>query len=313
MLKAANLLATAALCAIVGGCTADKPGLLDGVIVSASTETLAPGVVHAAVPVGTGGMDIIDVDLTTSEYRPAILTDNVAVEGGHLVGNAYTPSDWLVRKSAIATINGGYFGKGPDDRKELVGLVVEDGKAKQHAPPIHGKGGSHVDAGLYVRSAFGVTATGEPQIVWASTPSKGGAGVYAYTTPIDPAGGYRWRVDSAVGCGPTLIRTGRKVVTDHEERLVNDIHTARTFVVYDEQGGKPAHFVMGIASQMTYADLADALVAYYGSVHKSEVHRAMCLDGGASTQLSYAKDGKVSSPRATMVTVPDAIGLIKAP
>ena len=37
----------------------------------------------------------------------------------------------------------------------------------------------------------------------------------------------------------------------------------------------------------------------------------MCLDGGASTQLSYRlPDGAVQSPRETGVTVPDAIVIL---
>ena len=36
----------------------------------------------------------------------------------------------------------------------------------------------------------------------------------------------------------------------------------------------------------------------------------MCLDGGASTQLSYRKHATVQSPRFTGVTVPDAVVIL---
>ncbi|HEY3329332.1 MAG TPA: phosphodiester glycosidase family protein [Capsulimonadaceae bacterium] len=272
---------------------------------TAVTETLAPGVVHAAFPTGTAsGIDIIDVDLQSAAYRPAILTEGLKVEKGRLMGASYTPYDWLDRSHALAAMNGAYFGTGTDSRKELIGLVVSKGRVIQHAPPLHGK------AGTYVRSAFGINSAGQPQIVWGATASKGGPWVYAYSQPTDPHGGYRWNAAEAVGCGPTLIRSGRKVVTDHEERLVNDISTARTFVAYDVSVGKPVHFVMGIGSRLTYAELADQVASYFQRVHGTKVHRAMCLDGGASTQLSYMQNGAIQSPRSTTVTVPDAIALV---
>ena len=36
----------------------------------------------------------------------------------------------------------------------------------------------------------------------------------------------------------------------------------------------------------------------------------MCLDGGASTQMTYAAGGAAQSPRETGVTVPDALVLL---
>ena len=36
----------------------------------------------------------------------------------------------------------------------------------------------------------------------------------------------------------------------------------------------------------------------------------MCLDGGASTQMTYRLNGTLQSPRETGVTVPDALVLL---
>ena len=38
----------------------------------------------------------------------------------------------------------------------------------------------------------------------------------------------------------------------------------------------------------------------------------MCLDGGASTQMTYRLSGALQSPRETGVTVPDALVLLPA-
>ena len=59
---------------------------------------------------------------------------------------------------------------------------------------------------------------------------------------------------------------------------------------------------------MTYHDLAAFLAAYFPRCDKTRPGDAMCLDGGASTQLSYRlKDGSIQSPRETGITVPDAV------
>jgi len=276
------------------------------------SRTLAPGVIHARIPLGKeSGIDVVDVDLTASQYRPAIFSSNVGWNKRKLMGDAYTPSEWLAREDALAVVNGGYFGEISDSRKEILGLFAHSGQTLRRSTPVLGRGGSHVAPGLYVRSAFGVSAKGWPQIAWAATPSSGGNIVYAYSSPANPGGGYRWRVFDAVGCGPTLIRSGRLVVTDYEERLVSDLDDPRTFVAYDIRKGRPVHFVMGVGNRLSYRKLAEALTGYYRQAHGTEVSRAMCLDGGASSQLSYVADGKVESPLATSVSVPDAVGLVR--
>lgn len=110
-----------------------------------------------------------------------------------------------------------------------------------------------------------------------------------------------------VGCGPTLIQQGKSVVTDRLERLASPGPLPRTFVAYDGPAGRPAHFLLGIASGMTYPDLAAFLTDYFARYDGTRAEAAMCLDGGASTQLSYRRRNTVQSPRFTGVTVPDAV------
>jgi len=52
------------------------------------------------------------------------------------------------------------------------------------------------------------------------------------------------------------------------------------------------------------------LSRYFSRYDSTRAEAAMCLDGGASTQMTYLLNGKVESPRETGVTVPDALVLI---
>jgi exopolysaccharide biosynthesis protein len=110
-----------------------------------------------------------------------------------------------------------------------------------------------------------------------------------------------------VGCGPTLIQAGKTVVTDRRERLASPGARPRTFVAYDGPPGRPTHFVLGVASALTFPDLAVFLQDYFTRYDATRAEAAMCLDGGASTQLSFRQGNAVQSPLATGVSVPDAV------
>ena len=270
-----------------------------------TTDTLAPGVAHRAIPTGDGtGVDIVDVDLTHATARPAIVTGPVR----HGSGPAWTPQDWLTKTHALAATNGGYFGQddGAGD-EEFIGLLVRRGRVAHPALPLTGQGSPTLKPGRYVRSAFGITRTGQPVIAWAtgtSTPLAYDAPLISHRRPKS------WPVVSAVGCGPTLIQRGRVVVTDRLERLASPGALPRTFVAYDMPSGRPAHFVLGIASAMTFQDLAAFLQAYFPRYDGTRAEAAMCLDGGASTQLTYRSGHTTQSPRFTGVTVPNAVVIL---
>ena len=270
-----------------------------------TTDTLAPGVVHRAIPTEDGaGVDIVDVKMAHANAYPAIVTGPVQ----HGRGPALTPQDWLTKTHALAAVNGGYFGQDDGNgNEEFVGLLVRRGRVVHPASPLMGQGSPTLKPGRYVRSAFGITQDGLPVIAWASATSR----PLAYAAPLL---GHRrptpWPVVSAVGCGPTLIQRGRFVVTDRLERLASPGALPRTFVAYDGPRGRPAHFVLGIASAMTYQDLAAFLQSYFPRYDGTRAEAAMCLDGGASTQLTYRTHNTVQSPRFTGVTVPDAVVIL---
>ena len=279
--------------------------------VASSGDTLAPGVVHRAIPTADGGgVDVIDVDLDTAAARLTLQTRGITMSGGAVVGQAWTPREWLTRTGGLAAVNGGYFGgEDTQDRKEFVGLLVQGGRVRHAAPPLHGSGSATIRRGRYVRSAFGLTVEGTPAIVWAATEPGHPQTLQTYGAPMGRLA-QSWHIANAVGCGPTLIADGKVVVTQYQERLVSPGPVPRTFVAYDDVAGRPRHFVFGIASGTAFPDLAAFLAAYFPRYDTSQAQAAMCLDGGASTQLTYRFNGTLQSPRETGVTVPDALVLL---
>ncbi len=277
-------------------------------------ETLAPGVVHRAIPTSDGaGIDLIDVDLVRSKARPAIVARDVQLSEGSVVAQVYTPGEWLTKTQALAAINGGYFGReaGEGD-KEIVGLLVQKGRVRHAAPPLYGQGGANAPRGFYRRSAFGLLPGGMPSIAWAATDPEIPQSLRAYASPLvfRDHRGHRWPVHAAVGCGPMLIFNGAIAVSDRQERLVSPGTRARTFVAYDNPGGAPRHFVLGIASGMTFQDLAEFLRGYFPKYGRTQACNAMCLDGGESTQMTYRQGKTLQTPRETGVSVPDAVVLL---
>jgi exopolysaccharide biosynthesis protein len=256
---------------------------------------------------------VIDMDLARAKAHIEIAADAIGRTGGMIAGNAYVPREWLVRKKALAAVNGGYFGREASaTRRELIGLFIQNGRVRRAAPQLFGSGGHGLKKGYYVRSAFGLTRSGTPSIVWAATDPLLSQRVIAYTGPLRRSGdgGSEWVMEQAVGCGPTLIAPGISAPTDRQERLADPRPAPRTFLAYDRAHGKPRHFVMGIAESMTYDAVARFLRDYFRREHGGPPAVAMCVDGGASTQMTYRYQDQVLSPRDTGVMVPDAIVIV---
>lgn len=304
------------LCLLLSGCSsrtpivhAAPPAVTDGS--AAGGDTLASGVLHRAVPLTTDtGIDVIDVDLDRARARWTIGTRGIQMVNGRVVGQAWTPRDWLTRLGGLAAVNGGYFG-GEDSqgRKEFVGLLVQKGRVRHAAPLLHGQGSATIRRGQYVRSAFGLTADGEPLIVWAATDVGHPQSLRTFAAPMGRRGD-EWHVANAVGCGPTLISGGRIVTTQYQERLVSPGPRPRTFVAYDAVNGKPRHLLVGMASGADFHALAAFIAGYFPRYDGTQAEAAMCLDGGASTQMTYRMNGVLQSPRETGVTVPNALVLV---
>lgn len=274
-------------------------------------DTLAPGVVHRAIPLTPDtGIDLIDIDLDKSQARWTIQTRGIQMANGSVVGQACTPREWLTRLNGLAAVNGGYFGReDAQGRKEFVGLLVQKGRVRHAAPPLHGQGSPTIRPGQYVRSAFGLTSNGTPSIVWAATGAGHPQSLRRYDGPMSRRSA-SWDIADAIGCGPTLISQGRLVVTQYQERLVSPGPRPRTFAAYDTVNGRPKHLLIGMASGADFHTLAAFLLGYFPRYDRTQAEAAMCLDGGASTQMTYRLNGALQSPLETGMTVPDALVLL---
>lgn len=304
-------------CLLVLGCGARTVPHAPSPAASASGDTLAPGVIHRAIAMENGtGVDLIDVDWTRAHVSVQIATEHIGRVDGMIGGQAHTPHEWLDKTQSLAAANGGYFGReGSGGRKEFIGLLVQGGRVRHAAPPLTGHGGAQTRAGRYIRSAFGIGHDGVPVITYAATGTGQPQLLRAYASPAEQGRGTAWAAQSAVGCGPTLVQNRQVRVTDREERLASGGALPRTFVAYDRGAHGQRHFVLGMASGMEYRDLAAFVVRYFARYDGTQAQAAMCLDGGASTQLSYraGPGGQVQSPRETGVSVPDAVVIAPRP
>ncbi len=261
------------------------------------------------------GVDLIDVDMARAHVSLQIATERIGRANGIIGGQAYTPRDWLGKAHALASVNGGYFGReGIGGSKEFVGLLVQNGRVRHAAPPLVGHGSPQARAGRYTRAVLGISKDGTPTIAYAATDPGHPQSLRCYPSAAAHGPGTPWPVQSGVGCGPMLIQDGQVRVTDRQERLASAGALPRTFVAYST-GRHPSHVVIGMASGMEYRALAAFLLRYFPRYDHTQARAAMCLDGGASTQLSYraGQPGAVQSPRDTGITVPDAVVLVPRP
>lgn len=270
---------------------------------------------------------ILDIDLGSPTVRLQVAADNPERRNtGQVFGTAHTVRDWCLMNKAFAGVNGGFFGKTEGDQKQAEGMLAVDGKIYNSGRWIKS---TRRPGESFLRCAFAIGVDGSPHIGWAICHSGGEMDLY--NRPLSPANSTSLRVTSAVACGPRLVAGGKEDVTDAKERLVSGSAVPRTFVAYDvahdARSGQilPKHFVMGIAMQMTYHEVALFLRNYYRVQHHTECAEAMCLDGGSSSQLTFhapstkRDTGQQNSPadewvdaRLSHVTVPTAILVMPA-
>ena len=132
-----------------------------------------------------------------------IQTRGIVMAQGRVVGQAYTPHDWLTRLNGLAAVNGGYFGQEDGQgRKEFVGLLVQKGRVRHAAPPLFGQGSATIRRGQYVRSAFGLTAEGQPVL-------SGRRPNLVSRSLCKPTSG-RWESAGSPGTSPALSAAGRR-------------------------------------------------------------------------------------------------------
>ncbi len=274
-----------------------------------STEIqVAKGVIVRSIPIdglaGESAAALIDIDLSTANIRTQVVAQNVKVEKGRVFADARTVKDWCQAKNALAGINGGFFGVTRQDRKEVIGLLAREETIVSSGKVVRSPRNPNR---RFVRCVLGFDKEGAPHIGWAVGQRGRAAMLTEYLEPLNPVRQRFWTVDSAVACGPRLIWNGRIAVTDKEERLVSPPPFRRTFAAYSLQSGKPRHLVLGIAESMTFQDVGAFLERYFRRYHNTPCAEAMCLDGGASSQLSYRTQQGLTDIRPVNITVPTAI------
>ncbi|NLH97907.1 MAG: phosphodiester glycosidase family protein [Chthonomonadales bacterium] len=300
------LLATS--CSI--GSSGDRPDRAstsaDAAVATRADVNLAPGVRYRSFPaddpIGNGSpVWLVEADLRQRGVTISVASSGLRERESPRYGDCRTAALWCAATGAVAAINGGYFGDGDEARKEIVGLLVGNGMVLSSGPQRRGS------RGPYARSVFGIEKDGTPGIRWATGRRGAKADLNWYRDPeqTDPSG--TWSVREAVGCGPTLVVSGRPTVTDREERLVSPGRLHRTFVGYSASSGKPAVVVVAVGGAMEYADAAAFMARYFEREHGVACARAMCLDGGGSSQLAYVREGNVETPAPAFLTVPTAI------
>ncbi len=284
---------------LLSGCTPQPKPSPDGKV------TVAPGITFQRDE--NAGFQILDVDLQTARVKPVVAASNVKRIRNNFVGDAKTVREWAEENHAVAGINANFFGVTYDTvgrRKQIVGLAVVDGQvvapgdmAESHKLPKTRR----------VRSAFGVSGNGVPDIAWATGSVRGVP--RAYPAPIDPDTSDVWRVRFAAACGPRLFANGVLHIGDRDEWLVDPKRVSRAFVAYDVVGNKPRHIIIGRADVTDYAGITQYLQSYFSRVHQSVPHEAMCFDGGPSAQIVYrnGENGALEDVEATGVLVPTAL------
>lgn len=267
---------------------------------------VALGVTLRAIPSAAGRSDyqayVLDVDLRAARGR--VVAENPGLNRGVVYAEARSVADWCRRYRAVGGINGGFFGLTDRNRKEIVGLLATGGVVRASGRLIRS---TRNPGQRFAHCVLGFDAAGIPQIAWATGERGNTARLANYTQPVNADRPRVWPVDSAVACGPSLIHNARIRVTDREERLVSRGRLRRTFAGYSLQNGRPRHLVLAVAPAMTFSDAADFLQAYFRKYHQSPCAEAMCLDGGASSQLAYRSGSGYADTLLTPVTVPTAV------
>ncbi|WP_420456692.1 phosphodiester glycosidase family protein [Rubrivirga sp.] len=244
---------------------------------------------------------LVRADLGADDWAlEAVLSD----EGSETVASFAADADVLV------AVNGGYFGG-----TQSFSLVLDDGQTLVPTIAALTRSGTTF---YPTRGAFGLSATGAPDVAWVYTLD---GTTYAYPAPspnapgapqprptaADPPGGAPWDVATAIGGGPVLVQDGQARLTWTEEVFFggSGVDTtsarARTAVGYTATG-ELLIVAVAEANGLTLPALADLLVDL-GAVE------ALNLDGGGSTALQAGGVGLVASSRPVV----SALRIVRPP
>jgi exopolysaccharide biosynthesis protein len=235
-------------------------------------------------------------------------------------GHRYTPSQYYSpENSPLVLINCAYFSVVTN---ENLSLIIKNGKLISHN--ITSLKGVGKDSSLFyyiTRSAIGIDKKGNADVAWTFTTSK--KRVYAfedapvitrneYTTPdifdLKDVDWKWWKMQTAVGGGPTLIHNGEIKITAREEEIFGgEERDARTAMGYTKdnrlimvviQGGFP-----GVSAGATFEQEAKILkdLGCYEALNFDGGENSSMLVNGKETIKTFSKSGQVELASMFMI------------
>ena len=218
-------------------------------------------------------------------------------------GKRFTPTQYYQQEgSPLLVVNGTFFNF---DKNQNLNLVMKDGKLAAYNMPVLPMRGK--DTGNYyylTRSALGIDKHRHADVAWTytDTAKRWPYALLQYPAIIkgtnpDPSWGdikkglkggrkkLKWKMQTAIGGGPSLLRQGQIVITNNEERMFvggeADRHP-RTAMGYTQYG----HLII-LAVQGRFPKLAEGATLQQEALILQNLGcwEALNLDGGGSSCL----------------------------
>ncbi len=228
---------------------------------------------------------VFDPQNVSLEFKPVFSSTNKKV------------SDFFAQEpgTKYAVINGGFFGTNISYSLAQYNGIVQAINIKSLSRTYNGSTKTYYPT----RGAFGISASGVPQISWVYHVGTGNGTLYAYPQPSPndiaqapqpqpgsgfPEGGGIWNVNSAIGGSPVLLKNNAINITDSEELIDvnNTTSRARSAIGYTANGLVVILAVEGNNSSggagLNLQEMAE-LMKSMGCTN------ALNLDGGGSTSM----------------------------
>src|SRR5579871_121804 len=239
-------------------------------------------------------------------------------------GNRYTPLQYYQQERfPLVVVNCSFFSI---INNQNLSVIIKNGKiVSRNVTSLHGAGKDSMLYYYVTRSALGIDKKGNADVAWTFThPSK--KKVYAFeSAPVLAKNEYIkpdifdlknvewkwWRMQTAVGGGPTLGQEGEINITDKEEQIVGreDNQEARTAMGYTKDNRLIILVIQGgisrVAQGATFDDEASILKSL-------GCYEALNLDGGANSYMLINGKETIRPSDANGARALPAVFLIKS-
>jgi hypothetical protein len=237
-------------------------------------------------------------------------------------GHRYSPLQYYRQEqSPLVIINCAFFSVVTN---ENLSVIIKNGKlVSRNITSLKGKNGDSSFFYYVTRSAIGIDKKRNADVAWTFTTSK--KRVYAFEdAPVITKNEYTfpdifdlkdvdwkwWKMQTAVGGGPTLIHDGEIKITNKEEEIFGgEDRDARTAMGYTKDNRLIMLVIQGGSSEMG----AGATFEQEAKILKElGCHEALNLDGGENSTMlingketikSYKKSGVIELPAVFLIKV----------